>query len=133
VQARLLRFDRRTGAPTSMADPDAPISIWAYKQSVQASLVPNGQTTSPPSTTAPRVGGSYAAWSTGPTPFEITLRDGPGRKLETDSTYQVAVVCSVDLGALAGPGAVASAEVSALMFLRLVTIGVFAHDPSVTL
>jgi hypothetical protein len=50
--------------------------------------------------------------------------------LETDSTYQVAVLCSVSLGALSGP-APASAQVSAQMFLRLVTLGVFPHDPSV--
>ncbi|RPI35707.1 MAG: hypothetical protein EHM54_07550 [Nitrospiraceae bacterium] len=134
VMARLLRFNRQTGA--LMADPDAILSYLAHSQILKASLVPNGVTTSLPSTPTPTVGGPYAAWSSGPASFAIDLPDGQTRKLETDSIYQVAVLCSVDLGALAagqGPTAfVASAQVSAQLFLRQVTLGVFAHDPRVT-
>ncbi len=134
VMARLLRFNRQTGA--LMADPDAVLSYLAHRQILKATLLPNGLTTSPPFSPTPRVGGPYAAWSSGPASFAIDLQDGQTRKLETDSTYQVAVLCSVGLGALTagqGPAAsVANAQVSAQLFLRLVTLGVFAHDPSVT-
>ena len=134
VMARLLRFNKQTGA--LMADPDAILSYLAHRQILKASLLPNSVTTSLPSTPTPSVGGPYASWSSGPASFTIDLPDGQTRKLETDSIYQVAVLCSVGLGALAagqGPNAfVASAQVSAQLFLRQVTLGVFAHDPSVT-
>jgi hypothetical protein len=77
----------------------------------------------------PSVGGGYAAWSSGATPFAIDWRDGQPRVLETDSTYQVAVVCSVQVNALGGPAA-AKAQASAQLFLRLVTLGIVPHDPS---
>jgi hypothetical protein len=68
--------------------------------------------------------------------LSIDLQNGQSRKLETDSTYQVALLCSVGLGALtAGQGptaSVANAQVSAQLFLRLVTLGVLEHHPSVT-
>jgi hypothetical protein len=135
VMARLLRFNRATGA--LMADPDAVLAYLAHRNIVAATLLPNGVTTSPPSSAKPSVGGPYAGWSSGPVSFAIDLPDGKSRKLDTDSTYQVAVLCSVSLDALAaGQGAnavVANVEVSALLSLRLVTLGVLPHDPKVTL
>ena len=129
VNARLLRFDRRTGQPMYAAD-DFVLPFLASRQIVKASLFPNGVTTTTPLMSTHHIGGSYAAWSTGPDPFAIDLPNGKTRKLETDSTYQVAVVCSVQLSALSGP-APASAQVSAQLFLRLVTLGIFPHDPGV--
>ncbi|MDP2603664.1 MAG: hypothetical protein Q8S00_13880 [Deltaproteobacteria bacterium] len=129
IHARLLRFDRQTGQPTYPADANV-LPFLAFSRILNASLFPNGVTTSPPSSPTPHVGGPYAAWSSGPTSFAIDLPNGTTRKLETDSTYQVAVVCSVQLSALSGP-APASAQVSAQLFLRLVTLGILPHDPSV--
>ncbi len=134
VMARLLRFSRHTGQ--LMADPDANLSYLAHREILDATLLPNGVTTAPPSAVKPSVGGPYAAWSSGPTSFAIDLRDGTTRLLATDSTYHVAVICAVSIDArAAGQGAtaaIASAEASAQLFLRLVTLGVLPHDPKVT-
>ena len=128
VLVRLLRYSRQSGQ--LLADPDAILSYLAGRRIMEASLTPNAATASPPSSSSAKVGGSYAGWSSGPTNFAIDLPHGRARKLETDSTYQIAVLCSVSLSALSGPSP-ASAEVSAQMFLRLVTLGILPHDPSV--
>ena len=133
VMVRLLRYSRQTGQ--LLADPDAILSYLAHRTLVDATLLPNGVTTQPPSAIKPSVGGPYAAWSSGVTNFAMDYRDGKTRKLETDSTYQVAVLCSVSIEARAagqGGGAVASAEASAQLFLRVVTLGIVPHDPKVT-
>lgn len=128
ISARLLRYDRQTGQ--ALFAPDAFLLPYlSHREILKASLHPNIATSSPPSSPTPSVGGAYAAWSTGANPFAIDWRDGQPRMLDTDSTYQVAVVCSVQLNALAGP-APASAQVSAQLFLRLVTLGIVPHDPS---
>jgi hypothetical protein len=128
IMARLLRFDRRTGQ--ALNTPDQFVAGYlAAKEILNARLVPNSTTTSPTSAQNPSIGGSYAAWSSGPNAFAIDLPDGKPRKLETDSTYQVAVVCAVEINALSGP-APASAQVTAQLFLRLATLGVLPHDQS---
>jgi hypothetical protein len=128
ISARLLRYDRQTGQPRFA--PDAFVLPYlSARQILKASLHPNGVTTSPPSSPSPVVGGSFAGWSTEARPFAIDWRDGETRLLETDSTYKVAVVCTVQLNALAGP-APASAQVNAQLFLRLVTLGILPHDPN---
>lgn len=132
ILARLLRYSRHTGQ--LMADQDAPLSYLASMSILHAHLAPNGVTTSKPGDVKQFIGGPYAAWSAGAAPFSLELGHGTTRKLETDSTYQVAIVCEVILSALGagqGAAAVASAEVSAQMFLRVATLGVFAHDPKV--
>lgn len=132
ILARFLRYNRQTGQ--LMAEQDAPLSYLAAMSILEARLVPNGATMSKPGDVKQIIGGPYAAWSSGPAPFSLELKHGTTRKLETDSTYVVAVVCEVILGALGagqGPAAIASAEVSAQMFLRVATLGVFAHDPKV--
>ena len=132
VNARLLRFDRRTGQVIVAADNFVGAYL-AYRRLLHARLLPNATTTADPSKAAPSVGGPYAAWSSGPTPFTLGLHDGVTRLLDTDSLYSVAVVCSVGLSALAPQGTTpANAQVSAQLFLRLVTLGVLPHDPAVT-
>jgi hypothetical protein len=132
ILARLLRYSRQTGQ--LMADQDAILSYFAALSALDARLVPNGATSTKPGERKQIIGGPYAAWSTPPTNFSIELNNGKPRKLETDSIYLVAIVCEVILTGLAAgqaPAGLASAEVSAQMFLRRATLGIFAHDPSV--
>jgi hypothetical protein len=126
IKVRLLRFDRQTNAPRFGVTDGA--SYVALHEILRARLLPNGVTSSPPSALMPSVGGPYAAWSSGPQPFTIDPAQGNTRKLDTDSYYYVAILCAADAGALPGP---ANAEVNAQMFLRLVTLGIFPHDPTV--
>ncbi len=133
ILARLLRYSRQTGQ--LLAEQDAPLSYLAALPILHARLVPNGTTLTKPGDAQQIIGGPYAAWSSGPTAFSLELKHGTTRKLETDSTYLVAVVCEVVLSALAagqGQAGIASAEVSAQLFLRLATLGIFDHDPKVT-
>ena len=61
----------------------------------------------------------------------MDLANNQTRKLETDSFYRVAVICAVGLSALASGQSIANAQVSALLSLRLVTLGILEHDPKV--
>jgi hypothetical protein len=69
-----------------------------------------------------------------PTNFSLDATHQRPRVLDTDHTYQVAVVCAVSLSAWGigqGPSAVAaSVQVSAQAFLRLVTLGIFELESS---
>jgi hypothetical protein len=131
VMARLIRYDRQTGKLVAAAE-EVP-GYFATQTRLDATLVPNGTTTVPPSCPKPLVGGPYAAWSTGQDPFYLDLPDGQPRWLRTDSFYYVAVLCAASLeakGAGPAPEDAASASVSATMHLQLVTLGIRPHDPS---
>jgi hypothetical protein len=131
VMARLLRY-KLTGERET--DPDAVLARMSDVGFVDATLLPNGMTTSLPSSARPSVGGGYAAWSSQPTNFNLDATHQRPRILDADHTYQIAVVCAVSLSAWGvgqGPSAVAaSVQVSAQAFLRLVTLGIFELDSS---
>jgi hypothetical protein len=131
VMARLLRY-KLTGERET--DPDAVLARMSDVGFVDAALLPNGTTTSVPSSARPSVGGGYAAWSNPPTNFNLDATHQRPRILDADHTYLVAVVCAVSLSAWAvgqGPSAVAaSVQVSAQAFLRLVTLGIFELESS---